>query len=281
MANEITATAITNRLVDDNGITFVFRMQEETGASVAAIIRAWEVVHRAVGQRNYLSDIAALDSSVTTETRVRLQLSHRRLVERSTRWLLASRRQTIDVTGETAHFTPVVASLRTSLPDFLVGAERAAVDTKHQRYLDDRNVPDFLARRSASLFQEFSLFPISETALRAGRDPKWTARTYFQAAERFRLDKLLRRVAALRRVDNWDAMSRAALRDDLYFAVSDATRRLIGDSGLPQAEAAQIGDLSDWLDNVLDAALDPAREPEMAVLLVATNALRSFAENLA
>ncbi|WP_157951494.1 NAD-glutamate dehydrogenase [Rhodococcus opacus] len=282
LANEIIATAITNRLVDDNGITFVFRMQEETGASVAAIIRAWEVVRRAVGQRNYLSNIAALDSSVTTDTRVRLQLRHRRLVERSVRWLLASRRQTIDVTGETAHFTPVVESLRSSLPDFLVGADRAAVDAKHQRYLDDRNVPDPLARRSASLFQEFSLFPISETALRAGRDPERTALTYFQVAERFRLDKLLHRVAALRRVDNWDAMSRAALRDDLYFAVSDATRRLIGDSDLPQSEAAQVGDLSsDWLDNVLDAALDPAREPELAVLLVATNALRSFAENLA
>ncbi|MFF2028286.1 NAD-glutamate dehydrogenase domain-containing protein, partial [Streptomyces sp. NPDC058171] len=98
LAKEITATAITNRLVDDNGITFVFRMQEETGASVSAIIRAWEVVRRAIGQRDYLSSIAELDPSVTADTRVRMQLSHRRLVERSVRWLLASRRQTIDVT---------------------------------------------------------------------------------------------------------------------------------------------------------------------------------------
>ncbi|MFC9767256.1 NAD-glutamate dehydrogenase [Rhodococcus jostii] len=282
LANEITATAITNRLVDDNGITFVFRMQEETGASVAAIIRAWEVVRRAIGQRDYLSSIAEPGPSVTADTRVRMQLSHRRLVERSVRWLLASRRQTIDVSGETARLTPLVESLRSSLPDFLVGADRAAVDAKHQRYLDDRNVPDPLARRSASLFQEFSLFPISETALRTGTDPERTARTYFQVAERFRLDRLLRRVAALRRVDNWDAMSRAALRDDLYFAVSDATRRLINDSDPKQSQPCQVGDLSsDWLDNVLDSALDPAREPELAVLLVATNALRSFAENLA
>ncbi|MFC9363725.1 hypothetical protein ACFTZB_45095, partial [Rhodococcus sp. NPDC057014] len=236
----------------------------------------------AVGQRDYLSGIAALGASVTTDSRVRMQLSHRRLVERSVRWLLASRRQTIDVTGETARLTPLVESLRECLPNFLVGADRAAVDAKRRRYLDDRKVPDVLARRAASLFQEFSLFSISETALRTGQNPELTARTYFQVADRFRLDTLLRRVAALRRVDNWDAMSRAALRDDLYFAVSDATRRLIDGADSSQSHTDQVSNLaSDWLDNVLDSALDPAREPELAILLVATNALRSFAENIA
>ncbi|MEN0140569.1 MAG: NAD-glutamate dehydrogenase domain-containing protein [Rhodococcus sp. (in: high G+C Gram-positive bacteria)] len=281
LAHQITATAITNRLVDDNGITFVFRMQEETGAPVGAVVRAWEVVRHAVAQPNYLAGIAALDPSATADTRVRMQLSHRRLVERSVRWLLANRRHTIDVSAETARLTSVVEPLRDRLPDFLVGADRSAVDVKHHRYLDDRHVPDPLARRTASLFQEFSLFPISEVALRTGTNPEHTARTYFRVAERFRLDKLLRRVAALRRVDNWDAMSRAALRDDLYFSVSDATRRLLDVADL-LPESDLIGPLtSDWLDNVLDAALDPAREPELAVLLVATNALRSFAENLA
>ncbi|MEI4927483.1 NAD-glutamate dehydrogenase, partial [Klebsiella pneumoniae] len=40
---EIITTAVINEMVDKSGITFAFRLNEETGASVAHITEAWLV----------------------------------------------------------------------------------------------------------------------------------------------------------------------------------------------------------------------------------------------
>ena len=212
LAREIVATVVTNRLVDDNGLTFVHRLREETGAPVAAIVRAWAVAQHCTDQDQFLDEIRTLPRIADMATRIVMQLKHRRLVERAARWLLATRRHQFDVDAVAAEFGSQVRALRAELPAFLVGADRHAAESRVRRYTEQRHLPDEVARRCASLFEEFSLFSICDIARRREVDRRSVARLYFAVAARLRLDAALRRIAALQRSDNWDAMSRRAAR---------------------------------------------------------------------
>jgi glutamate dehydrogenase len=282
LAREITAAVITNRLVDDNGLTFVHRMQEETGAPIATIVRAWAAIRECSDQVAFLREIRTLPSSVTMPTRTKMQLRHRRMVERSVRWLLSARRQHIAVDTVVAEFGPPVAALRAALPGLLEGTERTKVDNRIQRYIEEHRLPEQLARRCATPFYEVSLFTVGEIARQSGHELRAVAHAYFSVAARLRLDDTLRRIAALRRSDNWDAMSRAVLRDDLYTAVADLTRKVVATRAAPSVVQAAINESAGagWMDGLVNAAVDPSRDPDLPILLVAAEAAKSFAASL-
>jgi glutamate dehydrogenase len=282
LAREIVATVVTNRLVDDNGITFVHRLREETGAPLAAIVRAWAVARHCTDQDQFLDEISMLPRIADVATRIVMQLKHRRLVERAVRWLLATRRHQFEVDVVATEFSSQVRALRAELPTFLVGADRHAAESRVRRYTEQRHLPREVARRCASLFEEFSLFSICDIARRREADQRGVARLYCAVAARLRLDAALRRIAALQRSDNWDAMSRAVLRDHLYAAVREITDTLVCAGTDPSDVERTLNDAAgaDWLDNLLTAALDPVREPDLPVLLVAAEAAKSFAATI-
>jgi glutamate dehydrogenase len=54
------------------------------------------------------------------------------------------------------------------------------------------------------------------------------AATWFLLSQRYGLDSLLTRVSALERTDRWEALARAALRDDLYTVHRELTTAVLG-----------------------------------------------------
>jgi glutamate dehydrogenase len=80
----------------------------------------------------------------------------------------------------------------------------------------------------------------------SGRDLETVARTHFELGHRLALHWLRDRILALPRDDRWRALSRAALRDDLYGLhrelAADVLRREA--PGLSPHEAVQ-----EWLDS--------------------------------
>ena len=64
LRREIIATQVTNGVVDRAGITFVFRLQEETGAAPADIARAYAVARDVFGMRGFWAEVEALDLEV-------------------------------------------------------------------------------------------------------------------------------------------------------------------------------------------------------------------------
>ncbi len=53
------------------------------------------------------------------------------------------------------------------------------------------------------------------------------AHVYYTVFNRFHADSLLERITKLPRQDRWQALARAALRDDLYSTVSDMTTAVL------------------------------------------------------
>ncbi len=61
LRQEIITTSVVNEMVDMSGITFAFRLNEETGASVPDITRAWLVAREVFGMRDFWRQVTELD----------------------------------------------------------------------------------------------------------------------------------------------------------------------------------------------------------------------------
>ena len=64
LRREIIATQLSNRLVADMGVTFVFQMQDETGASMPMIIRAYTAARTMFYMGEFYTDIESLDYKI-------------------------------------------------------------------------------------------------------------------------------------------------------------------------------------------------------------------------
>ncbi len=146
---EIATAKLVNRMVDRGGLTYVYRMLEETPASVPQIARVFVVVSEIFGLDDFFDAITALDNQVPTEVQVRLQHDYVRSLDRSSRWLVQQAPDTLDVDSGIENYGKVVAALRSRVPDLVDGFDAEAMQAKAQGYIDD-GVPEELAWRAVA-----------------------------------------------------------------------------------------------------------------------------------
>jgi glutamate dehydrogenase len=158
LRREIIATRVTNGVVDRAGITFVFRLREETGAAPADIARAYAVARDVFGMRGFWAEVEALDLDIAAATQIAMLLEGRRLVERATRWLLRSRPRPLDIGPETERFARGAALVADALPGVLCRRARGVRGARGELVAD--GVPATLARRVASLRDLFAALDI-------------------------------------------------------------------------------------------------------------------------
>ena len=275
LAREIITTVAVNRFVDSQGITAYHRLNNETNAAVTEVIRA-QLAARSIYQvgrsETELGRASGLSAQVVTELRVAL----RRMVERATRWLLASRRAPLDIVAATAQFTDGVREVRAGLGSLLTPRQAANAD-RHVQRMVAAGVPRPLAEEVAQdAYSHFAL-TIVEIA-RARKAPVMTvAGIAFCLAERLGLDQLHDVIVALPQYDRWQTMARAALRDDLLGVHGELTSAVLVDPSRPAAEQ-----VDEWLrqtpgiaDKVATLAL-VCEEPDVARVSVGVRLVRSL-----
>jgi glutamate dehydrogenase len=164
---------------------------------------------------DFWRDVEALDHVAPAETQIEMLLDARKLIERATRWLLQHRRRPLDIAATVADFADGARVVADALPDILVDGDREGWDERVSA-LQEAGVPSDLAARSASLGALLATLDIVDVAAEAGRPIEDVAALHFRLGAQLRLHWLRDRVAALARDDRWQAMARAALRDDLF-----------------------------------------------------------------
>jgi glutamate dehydrogenase len=215
LRRELIATIVANQLVDRAGMTFAFRLGEETGASAPQLARAYAVAREVFAMRDFWADVEALDNRIEAGTQLSMLIEGRRLMERAARWLVRSRgRSEVDVAAMTTRFAPGARALAQALPEVIQGADRESFQDRLVE-LAAAGVPSALARRVASMPALLSVFGIVEDeALTDATQPVVMA-VHFGIGSRLGLDWLRDRILELPRNDRWQALARAALRDDL------------------------------------------------------------------
>jgi len=242
LRREIITTEVVNDMVDRSGTTFLFRMNEETGASVPDITCAWLVARQVFDLAGFWSQVEALDGRVEVATQLALLLEGHKLAERATRWLLYNRRPPFDIAETIDFFSGGVLTVSSGLPKLLTGRDRSGFDDGLESFTA-REVPEELAERVAAMVPAYSAFDLVEIAAAVGRSVEETAEVYFDLGERLQITRLRDRITALLRDDRWNTMARAALRDDLYAAHAAITRDVLHVTGPGSPEER----LADWV----------------------------------
>jgi glutamate dehydrogenase len=250
LRREIITTQIINNMLHGGGTTFVYRLHEESGAPASEIARAYAAARDIFGMRPQWGEIEALDGKVETDVQTHMLLQGRRLVERGSRWLLAHRNRPLDIGTTVEFFAPGAAVLAKAVPRLLGPSDVEPLMLQAEE-LEQAGVPPGLAKRVAELATMVSTFDIVEVADESGLDVEQVAAVHFKLAERLDLHWLRDRIVALPRDDRWQALARAALRDDLYSLHRSLTAEVLRQPGRnPDA----------WVDN------NPAAERCMQTL---------------
>ena len=224
--HEIITTCVVNDMVNRAGTTYVHRAIEETGADPAQITRAYTISREVFGLERLWGDIEALDNEVPTDAQHAAYHEVRRLIDRATRWLVDVRFPITDVAGEIERFAPTVRELSPKIPELLRGYERENLYAEADRLLG-LGLPRGLALRIGELLSAFLLLDVVEIAQAGGHSPADIAQLHFAVSDRFSVDEMLTKITELPRDDRWSTLARAALRHDLYAALSTITSAVL------------------------------------------------------
>ncbi|MEJ5914156.1 NAD-glutamate dehydrogenase [Pseudokineococcus sp. 1T1Z-3] len=223
LRRQVVTTCLVNDVVNRGGITFAFRSTEETGASPAAVVRAYVVTRDVFDTRGVHAAVRALDGQVPTAAQSRATQELRRLLDRGVRWYVHHRSGTLDVAAEVEAAAPVLAPFRGAMADLVRGGELARLEKVAAGYVAD-GFPEPLARHVAGLLHEYVLLDVAETAAGLGVPVGHVAHVHAALSERYGVDDLLELITALPRTDRWQTLARGAVRDDLYAALDALVR---------------------------------------------------------
>jgi glutamate dehydrogenase len=240
LRREIVATRIVNQMVNLAGISFDHRLTEDTGSSVADICRAWLAARDLLGLPGLWAEIDALGQgsggpAVKPEVQVELFLECRRMVERTTVWLLRRRRPPLDLAATVAAFGPGLREVAAMLPDALRGPLADAAQSVEAARLV-AGVPESLAQRSAVWGLVHTGLDIVEVAAVTNRSVAEAAAVYWDLFAELGISWLWTGITDLPRQDRWQTQARAALRDDLLLALADLA-----------VDVLSVGTVTEWL----------------------------------
>jgi len=222
LRREIVATQLVNEVVDTGGISYVFRLAEETGAATTDAMRSHVVTTAVFDLTDVWTQIRGLASSVPTDLTDELTLESQRLLDRASRWLLSNRPQPLAVGAEFSRFGAQLRRLTPMVAGWLCGAEAAVVDQQVQDFAQ-RGVPVGVAARVVGLLHVYGLLDVVEVADIAEREAVEVGELYYSLSDHLGVDLLLTAVSQLERGDRWHSLARLALRDDLYGSLRSLT----------------------------------------------------------
>jgi glutamate dehydrogenase len=281
LRREIIATIVANDMINMGGITFAFRTMEETSASEVAVAKAFVALREVYELDVMVEELNNLPASFPTEHWSTVHLDIRRLLDRAVRWLLGQGSVSQPIADVVDEFKPLLDPMRARLLEYLRGNDRDRVAGWLEK-ARDWELPEGLALRWAELFESFVLLDIAKIA-RVRMDPvEEIAAVYYTVFNRFHADSLLERISSLPRQDRWQALARAALRDDLYSTISDMTTAVLDATSSADSPEARLKDWEARNAEQLSRAksmfdeVNALEADDMASLSVALRLLRSI-----
>ncbi|MEE2031865.1 NAD-glutamate dehydrogenase [Rhodococcus chondri] len=213
LRRQIVATVLANDTVDHGGITYVYRLAEETGASSTDAIRAYAAVTEIIGLPRVWQEIRAAD--VPTDIADDLLLESRRVLDRASRRLLSTRPQPLAVGAEISRYRDTFARLAPRVGDWMRGHHVEDLRIRMEPLLE-RGAPAEPTGTVFRLLDQFPLLDVIDIADIVERDEAEIAELYYALDAHIGIDRLLTAVSGLARGDRWHSLARLALRDELY-----------------------------------------------------------------
>jgi glutamate dehydrogenase len=212
LAREIIAMQIASSIVNRMGPFFMLRAEEETGANLTQVARAYAIVREVFGVRKLWREIEALDNEVRAEAQYDATFQIGRMVRRAVYWFLQNHADALEIEPMTLRFRR--GAEQAFAAKLVSGPVRERFE-KHIADLRTAGFPEDLARRVASLDFTTQTLDIIELAREFKLSVKEIGTLYFDLAQKLRLDWVRERIEELKVEGRWRAMARASLRETL------------------------------------------------------------------
>ncbi|MCG3735506.1 NAD-glutamate dehydrogenase [Vibrio cincinnatiensis] len=226
LRKEIIATALANQMVNEMGCNFVTRLQEETGAHVTEIVNAYVAAREIYQLEHVLKEIRLLDNQATSVVQYDMMFQVRRTLRRLSRWLLRNRMGKVSVQTMVEHYQVDVQHIRQQLDHALVESEVEEHNILAQSWIEqgaNNQVAHYVARLSSlysaldiSIISHEKQFPVDQVA-----------KLYFNLGDRLSLHWFLKQINQQAVDNHWQALARAAFREDLDWQQRQLTAQVL------------------------------------------------------
>ena len=245
LRGEIIATKLTNNMVNDMGLNFVFRLQEETGASVSEIADAYAIVHGIFNMDNLWGRIEDLDNVICAKLQLTMLDEARRIMRRGARWYIRHGNKAHSIEDAIESYRGTFDMLSKNLQHYLVESEYSQLEAATQKYIE-QDVPHDIAYQVASFSNMFSSFDLAQIVEADKHDTDVVAKLYYQLGSRLELHWFLDQINNQAVSNHWQALARASYREELDWQQRSIAANLLASRG-DISDADQI--LDEWIES--------------------------------
>jgi glutamate dehydrogenase len=214
LRGEIIATKLTNNMLNDMGLNFAFRLQEETGASISEVVNAYSVVKGIFGMENLWRDIEKLEDRITSDVLLSMLDDMRRTLRRASRWYLRHGNKAAAIDESVKFYRSTFDDLSKNLQDYLVEEEYQELENKALK-LTKGGVPDSIAYKVGSLSNLFSCLDLAQIAANENKPVALVASLYYRLGNKLQLHWFLDQINRQSVSNHWQALARASYREEL------------------------------------------------------------------
>lgn len=236
LAKEITATVITNEIVNRLGLHAVSQLMKNTGCDAPTVVRSYLVARRAFNMPALWTHIEQLDNKVTAKSQSLMMLASMRSLEQAMTALLASPAALQDLTVESSRqenaWQELSAYLTTN--NMAVNQDAALLAT------GETQVPEALGNM-LKLLGWLPLLPrLAAVAQQTGKKLDAIIPVFMAVDERLQLHRLSRQLQQIASETPFQAEAITLLADDMLSVEQQLAVMLV---------KANTADLADWLQS--------------------------------
>lgn len=214
LKRDIIATQLSNKMVNEMGITFVYRMQMETGATIEEIVRAHAVASRIFETHELQKTIESLDFKISMADQYEMLYNIRHLLNLSTRWFLYNNQMKEDIVKLIDHYAVHIKQIEELIPNLMAGFTKRYLESITEKF-SRAGLPTSIARKVATYRAIYTALNIIDVASKNQFDLLKTAKVYFASGERINLLWFRDQIANDSREGHWNTLARLTLRDEL------------------------------------------------------------------
>lgn len=226
LRREIIATKLSNIIVNEMGFPYVYRLQDESGAPVSAIVKAYMITRHILNLEAIWKQIEELGTHINAQAQIDMMMLYVRLSRRVTRWFLRSQRRALDISQSMKIYAKGIVELKKAMPAVFSIEQRAQYDEYYQERIEG-GIPAELAHELTVTRGLFAAPDIIEIANQRKISIAKVAEIYFGVGGFLDLTWIRTQVIVHSVENQWESLSREALRDDLDWQQRQLTDGLI------------------------------------------------------
>ncbi|MFQ5635649.1 MAG: NAD-glutamate dehydrogenase, partial [Gammaproteobacteria bacterium] len=244
LRREIISTLIANSIINRMGPYFVLRAQQETGAGIGAVARAYSVVREIFDMRDTWSSIESLDNVIPSSAQYAMHFQGARSLRHATHWFLQKHPNDLDIGTHVKLLRPGVRVLLKEYGGILRGSPGQRLAGTIEQY-EQLGVPGVLATRMATLNASVSALDVASMSRQFNRSAEFVARVYMELGRGLNLGWLQARVEHLDARGRWQAVARGNMRDAILAVQRTLTTNRLQEAGTESADALVVN----WLED--------------------------------